>query len=92
MDCNLAGEHVAAGTANLAYSCHPAHRGRGYVARAVRLLLRFLAEHTGAREAHILVDPENLASMRVARAAGAISVETFTTHDGQRLVRHVVGV
>ena len=92
VDCNLANENVAPGTANIAYACHPAHRGRGYVTRAVRLLLKFLAEHTGAREAHILVDPDNLASLRVASAIGATAVETFTTADGERNIRHVVQV
>ena len=92
VDCDLAKANVAPGTANIAYACHPAHRGHGYVTRAVRLLLKFLAEHTGAREAHILVDPDNLASLRVASAIGATAVETFTTADGERNIRHVVQV
>src|SRR5262249_29517966 len=74
VEAQLANPTVPAGEATLSYSCHPDHRGRGHVARAVRLLIRFVAEHTGAPRAHILVDPENEASLRVARAVGAVMV------------------
>ena len=92
VDCDLANDNVPAGEANISYSAHPAHRGHGYVSRAVRLLLRFLADHTGAREAHIVVEPENEASLRVARAVGAIERGELTTSYGRRMKRHVVSV
>jgi RimJ/RimL family protein N-acetyltransferase len=60
----------------------------------VRLVLRFLADHTGAREAHVLVDPRNTASLRVAAAVGAMPVAD-AGDDGDRgdgMVRHVVAV
>src|SRR5260370_718545 len=30
VDCDLANEHVPAGEANISYSSHPSHRGRGH--------------------------------------------------------------
>ncbi len=72
VECDLANVHVARGEANISYWCHPDHRGNGYVSRAVRLALAFLADHTGAREAHLLVDAENQASLRVASAVAAL--------------------
>ncbi|MEM6291211.1 MAG: GNAT family protein [Myxococcota bacterium] len=68
VDVDLANPNAPAGDANIAYSAHPAHRGRGYVARAVRLTLEFLALHTGCQRAHILVDVDNEPSLRVARS------------------------
>jgi RimJ/RimL family protein N-acetyltransferase len=70
LDCDLANPDVPHGEANISYSCHPDERGKGYVSRAARLGLRFVAEHTGAREAHIKVDPANEASLRVLRSVG----------------------
>lgn len=92
VDCVLANDGVPPGAANLSYSAHPAHRGRGHVSRAVRLALQFLAEHTGVREAHIGVDERNEASRRVARAVGAVEVERFTDAHGHRMIRHVIAV
>jgi len=89
VDCDLANEHVPAGEANISYSSHPAHRGKGYVSRAVRLVMRFLADHTAARQAHILVDAENVASLRVADATDATPAEQWSTADGRQMIRHV---
>jgi RimJ/RimL family protein N-acetyltransferase len=88
VDADLANEQVPRGEANISYSAHPGFRGRGHVSRAVRLLLRFLAEHTGARQAHILVDPRNEASLRVAVAVGA---RPAAAAPGE-LIRHVVPI
>jgi len=89
VDCDLANDHAPHGEANISYSCHPAHRGNGYVSRAVRLILLFLADHTGAREVHVLVDAENGASQRVAEAVGARAVARWTNGLGRPMVRHV---
>jgi RimJ/RimL family protein N-acetyltransferase len=70
VDADLANPNVSHGEANISYSMHPDLRGRGLTSRAVRLVLRFLADHTGAREAHLVVDPANEASQRVLRAVG----------------------
>jgi len=88
VDCDLANEHVPHGEANLSYSSHPAHRGRGFVSRAVRLIAQFLAEHTGARTAHIITDQDNTASLRVASAVGAVPRERWTDDLGHTMIRH----
>lgn len=90
VDCDLANYRVPLGEANIAYSAHPAYRGMGYVSRAVRLILCFLRENTNAQEAHIIVDEKNVASLRVARAVGAVPVETWKSDEGQTMIRHVV--
>jgi RimJ/RimL family protein N-acetyltransferase len=53
IDCDLASPNAPAGEANIAYSCHPDHRGQGHVSRALRLILRFVAEHTGLTSSSI---------------------------------------
>ena len=85
VDCDLANEHVPAGEANISYTIWPEHRGHGVASAAARLVIRFVAEHTGAREVHVLVDPRNEASRRVAR-----SLEPDEVDDGGPMVRHVV--
>ena len=92
VDCDLANDHVAAGEANISYSAHPDYRGRGLVSRAVRLVLQFLADHTGCREAHLIVDAENEASRRVATAIGARDVDRFVSDSGRLMVRHVIQI
>jgi RimJ/RimL family protein N-acetyltransferase len=84
VDANVANPDVPHGEANISYSCHPAERGRGYASRAAKLAIRFVTEHTGAREAHIVVHPENEASLRVARSVGAVEV------DRAKMVRHLL--
>jgi RimJ/RimL family protein N-acetyltransferase len=90
VDCDLAISHVPAGEANISYACHPAYRGRGYVSRAVRLITRFLRDHTGAGSAHIIADAENTASLRVAKAVGATESGRWTDEYGRTMVRHVL--
>ncbi len=90
--CDLANDLVPHGEANISYAAHPAHRDHGHVSRAVRLLARFLAEHTGARRAHLVVDAANTASLRVAAAVGARASERWTDETGSSKVRHVLDV
>ena len=90
VDCDLANPHVPLGDANISYSAHPASRGLGYVSRAVRLILRFLLDLTAAPRAHILVDAENIASLRVARSVGASVVDERRNDAGRSMVRHVI--
>lgn len=92
VDCDLANDHVPAGDANISYTCHPAHRGQGYVSRAVRLVTRFLREHTGATTAHIIVDAENAASLRVAHAVAAKESERWQNEHGRIMIRHVIAL
>ncbi|MGI8794611.1 MAG: GNAT family N-acetyltransferase [Acidimicrobiales bacterium] len=91
-DCDLANDRVPRGQANISYSAHPRHRGHGYVSRAVRLVLRFLADNTGAQEAHIIIDPLNTASLRVARSVGAVQTDGFLDEYGTQMIRHVLPI
>lgn len=92
VDADLANPNAPAGEADIAYTVHPRQRGHGHAARAVRLLLHFLADHTGATVAHLLVDPANEPSLRVARAVAAREVERLQDDDGRSLIRHVVAL
>ena len=92
VDCDLANDKVPAGQANISYSAHPSSRGRGYVSGAVRLAVQFLQEHTTADEAHILVDSENVASLRVATSVGAVPTERWVNEQGRTMIRHVLAV
>lgn len=90
VDCDLANPHVPRGEANVAYSAHPTFRGRGYVSRAVRLVLEFLRENTGAREAHVLVDQQNEPSLRVARSLSVRETHPWINAHHVAMTRHVI--
>jgi RimJ/RimL family protein N-acetyltransferase len=90
IDCDLANPHVPNGEANVAYSTHPAFRGNGYASCAVRLVQKFLVERTAAPRAHLLIDKDNVASLRVARAVGATERERWIDDRGSTMVRHVL--
>ncbi len=92
VDCNLASPQVAAGEANISYVSHPSFRRQGFAGRAVALVLAFLADHTGAREAQLLIDAENEASLGVAHQVGASERERFVDTDGRTKVRHVIEI
>ena len=92
VDADLANPHVPNGEANVSYTMGPAHRGNGYVTRAVRLVMQFVRDHTGAREIHIVVHPDNEPSLRVARAVGAVEIERYVDHHGDTMVRYVVSL
>lgn len=92
VDCDLLNHDVPAGEANIAYSAHPHHRGKRYVSRAVRLVMQFLREHTGARDAHIIVDAENIDSLHVAVAVGAEPTEQWVSDKGRTMIRHVANL
>ena len=90
VDCDLANNHVPFGQANIAYSAHPRFQGRGYVSRAVRLVLLFLKENTDASEAHINVDSKNAPSLRVARAVGATESGKWVNEQDCPMVRFII--
>jgi len=87
VDCDVANRHAPPGVANIAYASHPHHRGRGHVTLAVRLVLQFARDHTGARVAHFVIDDANLASRRVADAVGARPIEHWIDDDGRPTTR-----
>lgn len=92
VDCDLANDYVPNGEANISYAAHPAHRGQGHVTRAVHLLTRFLADHTGARHAHLVIDAANVASVRVATAVGARATDRWTDETGSLMIRHLLDI
>ena len=63
---------------DIGYWCAREHRGRGYTARAVRLLSQHLRA-LGFTRADIYIREENLASQHVAAAAGFTRVAGTTT-------------
>ena len=92
IDCDLASPNAPAGEANIAYSCHPEHRGRRYVSRAVRLILRFVAQHTGAQRAYLLISRENVASLRVAQSVATAEPEPSFDDWGRPALRFALPV
>jgi RimJ/RimL family protein N-acetyltransferase len=70
VDARTVETYLGPGQVNIAYAVYPPWRGRGLATRAVRLIAEFLRTRPGAREALIQVDPDNLRSAAVARAAG----------------------
>jgi RimJ/RimL family protein N-acetyltransferase len=86
VDAHLVAPGYLPGVANISYNVHSAVRGRGYVPRAVRLMVRFLAERTDAKIAVIQFDPENGSSERVAQKAGFKRLGERTGSDGKRMI------
>ncbi len=56
--------------ATIAYSVFPGHRGQGVAPRAVRLAASWAFSHLGLTELLLEIDPENIASVRVAQKCG----------------------
>ena len=92
IDCDLANDRVPAGEANISYAVHPGHRGRGVARCAVRLMLRFLCDHTGTAHAHLIVDAANRASRRVAESVAGPAIESLCDERGGVLLRHTIGL
>jgi RimJ/RimL family protein N-acetyltransferase len=60
------------GEVNVGYSLFPAARGKGYALRAVELLLEHLSRDTEHTVATLLIHPENVRSLAVARRLGFV--------------------
>ena len=90
IDCDLAIPDAPPGSANISYSCHPAHRRKGYTVRAIGLVCDFLRLETAAKEVNIAVERDNVASLAVARAVGAAEVTRYVDQHGRTMVRHVL--
>ena len=56
--------------AELSWTLYSGHRGKGYAARAVRLLVDYAIDELGMTRVEARVDPENRRSLRVATRAG----------------------
>jgi tagatose 1,6-diphosphate aldolase len=61
---------------HVGYHVYPPARGRGYAARACRLLLPLARRH-GLRALWITCNPENVASRRTCERLGAVLVDTI---------------
>jgi RimJ/RimL family protein N-acetyltransferase len=92
IDCDLANDHVPPGEANISYTAHPAHRSKGYVTRSVRLVCAFLTDHTATRHAYLIIDSENLKSLRVARSIGAVEVDRWCNDQERTMIRHLLNL
>jgi RimJ/RimL family protein N-acetyltransferase len=83
----------APGALNLSYWSYPPFRGRGFVGRAVALVLGAVPA-TGARQIEARVDADNVASRRVAERAGFVedgtaNEESWSTGEMLTRVRYV---
>jgi RimJ/RimL family protein N-acetyltransferase len=67
------------GDVNISYAVHPWARGRGVAGESVRLILEYMRENRIGTRAAIRVDPENIASVRVAEKSGFFYVRAFTS-------------
>jgi RimJ/RimL family protein N-acetyltransferase len=65
------------GDVNVSYAVHPWARRRGVAVEAVRLICAFARTNQIGTRAAIRVDPENEASVRVARKCGLTYVRDF---------------
>lgn len=92
VEVNLASDHAPVGEANISYWVHPAFRRRGVSAVSVLLALQFLRDHTATRQAHIMIDPNNMASLTVATGVGAAVGATTVDRHGRTLIRHTLEV
>lgn len=74
--------------AELGYGLRPAWRGRGYTARALRLISRWIFDRTEIARIELGTAVENVASQRVAEAAGfrreGVATLRLPTADGAR--------
>ncbi len=69
---DLKGVDWASRVAEVGYWTHPAHRGRGVMTRAVRLLARWALTDQQFERIEVRVAPGNVASIRVAEKAGFV--------------------
>ena len=85
-EIRLVGDDVA----NLSYWTVPRHRSQGIASRAVALACQVASEHIGVQRVQIVVDPDNIASRRVATRNG---FREAGTRDGRILhVKDMNGV
>ena len=69
-DYDLEHDWLEPGEVNVGYYLFPAARGKGYASRAVELLLQHLSRDTGHTVATLVIDPENVRSVRLAHRLG----------------------
>lgn len=70
IDYDVERDWLQPGEVNVGYYLFPAARGRGYASRAVELLLSHLSRNTPYTAATLVIHPENVRSLRLARRLG----------------------
>jgi len=70
VDYDVERDWLRPGEVNVGYYLFPAARGKGYASRAVELLLLHLDRKTEHTVATLLIHPENVRSLRLARRLG----------------------
>ncbi|MBI2637368.1 MAG: GNAT family N-acetyltransferase [Candidatus Sungbacteria bacterium] len=78
-------EGLEDGDVNISYALYPEARGRGYITRAVNLLLEFLLRK-GLKRAVIRVSPDNKTSLGIPRRCGFKQIKTIDSKDGAQLL------
>lgn len=73
------------GDANVSYGLYPFARGKGYAARAVGLLTKFLKDK-GLKRAVIRIDPENENSQKVPIRCGFVKTGQIRTKKGEKFL------
>jgi RimJ/RimL family protein N-acetyltransferase len=72
----------------IGYWCSAEARGRGVATRALRLLARYALDELGVGRLELMIDPDNVASRRVAEKAGFVEEGVLRSHmshpDGRR--------
>ena len=88
VDYDLDPDHdwLRRGEVNVGYYLFPAARGKGYASRAIELLLEHLRRDTEHTVATLLIHPENVRSLALARRLGfvqkgEVNGEPFFTRD-----------
>jgi L-amino acid N-acyltransferase YncA len=73
-DYDLDPEHdwLKPGEVNVGYYLFPAARGKGYASRAVELLVEHLTSNTEHTVATLLIHPQNVRSLALARRLGFV--------------------
>ncbi len=72
----------ADGTAHLSYWTFPAHRRRGLATRALRLVSEYASTTLGVWRLDLHIEPDNVASRRVAQQAGFSEAGTVQDSPG----------
>jgi RimJ/RimL family protein N-acetyltransferase len=70
VDYDVERDWLRPGEVNVGYYLFSAARGKGYASRAVELLLQHLGRETEHTVATLLIHPENVRSLRIARRLG----------------------
>jgi RimJ/RimL family protein N-acetyltransferase len=71
-DCDPDHDWLQPGEVNVGYALFAAARGKGYASRAVELLLQHLQRDSGHAVATLLVHPDNVRSLTLARRLGFV--------------------